>query len=160
MNGQLVLLHFDMAKLLGINAKCIRDVWKKNPARFPSDFAFRLNRQEFQALKNQNKIPGGYDGRSLPIAFTEAGIIMLSGFFYQKGQAEVFVNIGRACSQIYENRSYKQSLLKLKQTTFRHDRTVQKLFRLTCLLQTDYPPLGLNVQEIVSALKQLHHELS
>ena len=157
-NEQLVILHFDIADILRVEARKVIEVVKKNSARFPLDFAFRVSRRDFQSLKNQNKIPNGYDGRSLPVAFTELGIAMLSGFFYRKGQPEKFITVSRAFLQAHESLSYKQCLLTLKKTVFRHDRMVQKLFRIIRLFQASHSHLVLNEQEIVSSLKQLRHE--
>ena len=55
---------------------------KRNPARFPEDFMFRLTKEEWeelQALRSQNAIlkPGrGQHRKYPPYAFTEHGALM------------------------------------------------------------------------------------
>ena len=53
---------------------------KRNIERFPEDFMFQLTKEEFENLKCQNGTSSwGGDRRSLPHAFTEQGVSMLSG---------------------------------------------------------------------------------
>ena len=53
---------------------------KRNIERFPEDFMFQLTKEEFENLKCQNGTSSwGGNRRSLPHAFTEQGVSMLSG---------------------------------------------------------------------------------
>ena len=56
---------------------------KRNIRRFPPDFMFQLNKEEFEKLRNdlifQNGISNWGGTRKLPYAFTEQGLAMLSG---------------------------------------------------------------------------------
>ena len=60
---------------------------KRNAKRFPPDFMFQLNNEEFQKLKEnlifQNGISNWGGTRKLPYAFTEQGLAMLSGVFLE-----------------------------------------------------------------------------
>jgi hypothetical protein len=78
--GQRVLLDSDLAKLYGVTTMALNQAVKRNAERFPPDFAFRLNRQEFTALISQSVISktGRGGGRKLPWVFTEHGVAMLS----------------------------------------------------------------------------------
>jgi hypothetical protein len=51
-----VLLDADLASLYGVTTKALNQAVKRNAARFPADFAFRLSVQETTAL---NKLSGG-----------------------------------------------------------------------------------------------------
>ncbi len=75
--GQRVILDGDLARIYGITTKRLNEAIKRNPARFPSDFAFRLTRQEVANLRSQFATSSSYGGtRYLPYAFTEHGAIM------------------------------------------------------------------------------------
>ena len=43
--GQRVMLDHDLARLYGVTTKRINEQVKRNPARFPGDFAFQLTRE-------------------------------------------------------------------------------------------------------------------
>ncbi len=59
---------------------------KRNINRFPDDFMFQLNITEAEQLVSQNVIPHRkYLGGSLPYAFTEQGVAMLSSVLKSGG---------------------------------------------------------------------------
>jgi hypothetical protein len=78
--GQRVLLDSDLARLYGVTMAALNQAVRRNPERFPADFAFRLTRQEFTALISQSVISKARRGgrRKLPWVFTEHGVAMLS----------------------------------------------------------------------------------
>ena len=70
--GQKVLLDSDLAELYGVSTKRLNEAVKRNPDRFPEDFAFRLSVGEVAILKSQtatSKFGRGRRRRSLPRAF-------------------------------------------------------------------------------------------
>lgn len=75
------MLDRDLARLYGVETKRLNEAVKRNIERFPEDFIFQLNKEEFENWKSQivtsNSIIMG--ARKLPNAFTENGIAMLSG---------------------------------------------------------------------------------
>ena len=77
--GQKVLLDMDLAKLYGVETRSLVQAVKRNIERFPSDFVFQLDQDEFVSLRSQIVISKGKGGRRyLPYAFTEQGVAMLS----------------------------------------------------------------------------------
>jgi hypothetical protein len=50
LRGQRVLLDADLAGLYGVATKRLNEQVKRNEARFPGDFVFRLTRAEIEAL--------------------------------------------------------------------------------------------------------------
>ena len=46
--GEKVLLDEDLAALYGVTTKRLNEQIRRNPGRFPSDFAFQLTNQELQ----------------------------------------------------------------------------------------------------------------
>ena len=66
--GQRVMLDSDLARLCGVTTMALNQAVKRNPARFPRDFAFQLTQQEFTDLISQIVIsnPGRGGRRTLP----------------------------------------------------------------------------------------------
>ena len=77
--GQKVLLDTDLAKLYGVETRSLVQAVKRNIGRFPSDFVFQLDKDEYDSLRSQIVISKGKGGRRyLPYAFAEQGVAMLS----------------------------------------------------------------------------------
>jgi hypothetical protein len=55
--GHKVMLDRDLAELYGVKAIALRQQVRRNEARFPPDFMFRLSREEAEALVSQNVVP-------------------------------------------------------------------------------------------------------
>ena len=77
---QRVMLDADLAELYEVQTKVLVQAVKRNLARFPEDFMFQLNSEEFANLRSQTVTSSsGHGGRrSAPYAFTEQGVAMLS----------------------------------------------------------------------------------
>lgn len=76
--GQKVMLDRDLAELYGVEKKVLNQAVKRNSERFPKDFMFQLNKDEFENLKSQFVTSSWGGVRKLPYAFTEQGVAMLS----------------------------------------------------------------------------------
>ena len=77
--GQKVMLSTHLAELYDVETRALNQAVKRNISRFPEDFMFQLNSAEAERLVSQNVIPHKkYFGGSLPYAFTEQGVAMLS----------------------------------------------------------------------------------
>ncbi len=105
--GQRVLLDSDIARLYGVTVASLNQAVKRNASRFPSDFMFRTTREDLAdlgqelgatRLKSQfviSKIGRG-GRRSLPCAFTEQGVAMLSSVLRSARAIHVNIEIMRA----------------------------------------------------------------
>jgi len=51
--GQRVMLSMHLAELYGVQPKVLMQAVKRNMERFPEDFMFQLNREEWDILKSQ-----------------------------------------------------------------------------------------------------------
>jgi hypothetical protein len=69
------MLDRDLAALYGVPTFRLNEQVKRNRQRFPSDFMFRLNKQEFKNLTSHFAISSWGGRRALPYAFTEHGIL-------------------------------------------------------------------------------------
>ncbi|MFM9972271.1 MAG: ORF6N domain-containing protein [Burkholderiales bacterium] len=81
LRGHKVMLDTDLAPLYQVETRALVQAVKRNLERFPDDFMFQLNNQEFSVLRSQSVIsnnPGRGGRRTAPYAFTEQGVAMLS----------------------------------------------------------------------------------
>lgn len=53
LRGQKVMLDSDLAELYGVEIRVLNQAVKRNMKRFPSDFMFQLNEEEFESLRSQ-----------------------------------------------------------------------------------------------------------
>jgi hypothetical protein len=77
--NQKVMLDFDLAELYRVETKNLNLSVKRNMRRFPTDFMFKLNSEEWFILRLQIETSKKGGRRYLPYAFTEQGVAMLSG---------------------------------------------------------------------------------
>jgi len=91
------MLSPDLAQLYDVEARALVQAVKRNLDRFPADFMFQLNDQEFRSLKSQI-VTSSWGGlrRAAPYAFTEQGVAMLSSVLRSKRAIRVNVEIMRA----------------------------------------------------------------
>lgn len=96
--GQQVMLDRDLAQLYGVETRRINEQVKRNIERFPDDFMFQLNKEEFEDWRSHfatsNSVIMG--ARRLPYAFTEQGIAMLSSVLKSQTAVDVNIRIMRA----------------------------------------------------------------
>jgi hypothetical protein len=77
--GHKVILDADLAALYGVETKQLIRAVKRNLPRFPDDFMFQLNEEEFENLRFHFGTSSQWGGRRYaPYAFTEQGVAMLS----------------------------------------------------------------------------------
>ncbi len=101
--GKKVMLDKDLAKLYGVTTGALIQAVKRNIQRFPEDFMYQLTKEEFMALKSHFVISKGRGGtRKLPFAFTEHGILMLSGVLNSERAILVNIEIMRTFTRLRE----------------------------------------------------------
>jgi hypothetical protein len=94
--GQKVMLSTHLAELYDVETRVLNQAVKRNISRFPEDFMFQLNISEAEQLVSQNVIPHKkYFGGSLPYAFTEQGVAMLSSVLNSERAINVNIEIMR-----------------------------------------------------------------
>ncbi|MFA5929230.1 MAG: ORF6N domain-containing protein [Candidatus Margulisiibacteriota bacterium] len=101
LRGVKVMLDRDLATLYGIKTGNLNKAVKRNNKRFPEDFMFQLNRKEAENLRFQFGIANIFSkSRSLPYAFTEQGIAMLSSILHSEQAIAINIRIMRVFIQI------------------------------------------------------------
>ena len=99
--GKQVMFDSDLARLYGCKngTKSLNLAVKRNIERFPDDFYFQIDKNEYDNLKFQFETSSWnmYGGvRKLPYVFTEQGVAMLATVLKTENASIVSVNIMRA----------------------------------------------------------------
>jgi hypothetical protein len=102
---QRVILDANLSALYGVTTKRLNEQVKRNAARFPADFMFRLSAEETDVL-NRSHFATGYqkhrDPRFPPFAFTEHGAIMAATVLNSPRAVEMSLYVVRAFVQLRE----------------------------------------------------------
>jgi hypothetical protein len=127
--GEKVLLDTDLADLYGVEARVLNQSVARNRIRFPDDFMFQLTTEEWTAMRSQIVTTSAANGgkssqavtgspadkgltsqivmsnnrggrRTLPYAFTEQGVAMLSSVLRSQRAVEVNIAIMRTFVQL------------------------------------------------------------
>jgi hypothetical protein len=160
LRGQRVMLDSDLAAIYGTSTMRLNEQFKRNRKRFPDDFAFVLTRKEFTNLISQDAISRSHGGRrTLPIAFTEHGAIMLASVLNSEIAVQASVRVVRAFVRLREmvaaNAQLASKLAELERRLDSHDEAIVDLFAtLKRLLEPPEPPkrreIGFHVREKVA----------
>jgi ORF6N domain-containing protein len=78
LRGRRLILDADLAAIYGVSTTRLSERVRRNPRRFPPDFAFLLTEAEFANLKSHSaRSSSGWGGRRKPaLAFTEHGAVV------------------------------------------------------------------------------------
>ena len=112
--GKRVLLDADLAAFYGETTKRLNQQVNRNRERFPEDFMFQLNAEEFA-----------------PFAFTEHGAIMASMVLNSARATEVSVHVVRAFIELRNlvagNKELASKLKRLEREVDSHDQAITGL---------------------------------
>ncbi len=132
--GQRVMLDEDLAGLYGVPTRALNQAVRRNMARFPEDFVFRLTEIEVRHLKSQTVTSSWGGRRKLPLAFTEQGVAMLSSVLRSETAAQVNVQIMRAFVRLREmaitQTRLAQELEKLRGRVDVHDASINAVMEV------------------------------
>ena len=115
-------MDFDLAELYEVETKVLNQSVKRNAKRFPGDFMFQLDDQEYISLRSQivtlDEAGRGKHRKYLPFAFTEQGVAMLSGIL----NSDVAINVNIAIMRTFvlirkyaiEHKEFSEKLLELE----------------------------------------------
>jgi ORF6N domain len=148
--GQKIILDFDLAALYGVTTKAFNQAVKRNLARFPVDFMFRLTGEEADQLsrsqivtgssaatrmRSQNVTASKRNVRYLPYAFTEHGALQAANILNSARAVQMSVFVIRAFVKMRETllgtRKLAKKLAALeKQLTGRLDSHAAAIFHV------------------------------
>ena len=113
--GKKVMLDNDLAELYAVTTGNLNKAVLRNINRFPGDFMFQLTKNEFENLLFQIGRPSWGGRRTLPRAFTEQGVAMLSGVLHSERAINVNIHIMRVFTRMRDMLvSHKEILRKLE----------------------------------------------
>jgi hypothetical protein len=116
--GLKVMLDRDLADLYGVETKRLKEAVRRNSSRFPSDFMFEMDANEFENWRTQYAT-SKEDKQGLrypPFCFTEQGVTMLSCILNSERAIAVNIQIIRVFTKMRETLlTHKDILLKLEQ---------------------------------------------
>ncbi|MEW6557389.1 MAG: ORF6N domain-containing protein [Elusimicrobiota bacterium] len=132
--GQKVMLSTDLAKLYGVEPRTLIQAVKRNIERFPYDFMFQLDNEEFKNLKSQFVISSwGGLRRAYPYAFTEQGVAMLSSVLSSRRAIQVNIGIMRVFANISKiisaNKKFTDRINALECKVEKHDKKIRVIFK-------------------------------
>jgi phage regulator Rha-like protein len=127
--GRKVMLDRDLAMLYGVETFNLNKAVKRNIDRFPEDFMFQLNNEEFKNLIFHFGISSWGGTRKLPYAFTENGVAMLSSVLNSKRAIQVNIQIMRTFTKIREMlATHKELRLKIEKMEKKYDSQFKVVF--------------------------------
>jgi hypothetical protein len=97
--NQRVLLDETLASLYGVSTKALNQALRRNRQRFPTDFSFTLEREEWASLRSQFVILDvrwGKYRKYTPTVFTEHGAIMAATILNSPRAIQMSVYVVRA----------------------------------------------------------------
>ena len=138
--GQKVILDTDLANLYEVETKVLIQAVKRNIERFPDDFMFQLDKEEFDILRSQTVTSSQWGGRRYPpYAFTEQGVAMLSSVLRSERAVQVNIEIMRTFVKLREMLASNKDLsVKLKKLEKKYDDQFKIVFdAIRQLMNTD-----------------------
>jgi hypothetical protein len=145
--GLRVVFDADLAAFYGETTKRFNQQVRRNLARFPADFMFQLEDEEFAALRLQIATSNiGRGGRRFaPLAFTEHGAIMAATLLNSPRATELSVYVVRAFVQLrgilVSNRELGVKVHQLERKVSTHERNIAELVdSMGQLLAAPAPP--------------------
>ena len=151
--GKKVMLDADLAELYGVTTKALNQAVTRNELRFPSDFMFRLTKEEKQELvTNCDRLDRLKHSSALPHVFTEQGVAMLSSVLRSERAIHVNIEIMRVFTRlrqmVLDNEELRKELDEVKHLT---DERFQIVFEtLDQLINIENKPkkkIGFTVKE-------------
>lgn len=133
LRGRRVMLDADLAWLYGVATKRLNEQVRRNRARFPSDFLFRLTREEkAEVVASCDHLRRLKFSPTLPQAFTEHGAVMLANVLRSRRAVRVSLQVVRAFVRLRHLASASEELARrlgeLERRVLRHDSRLRFIF--------------------------------
>lgn len=147
------MLDFHLAMLYNVETRVLKQQVKRNIDRFPYDFMFQLTKAEWKELiTNCDNLGAMKFSPSLPYAFTEQGIAMLSGILRSSRAIKINISIMRAFVRmreiIDENKELRKKLDALEARYDEQFRIVFEAIRgLIITKQKPVAPIGFKISK-------------
>ena len=134
LRGMQVMIDRDLAELYGVETKRINEQVKRNSERFPSNFCFQLDENErIELVANCDRFEKLKHSSSLPYAFTEQGVAMLSAVLKSETAVKVSIQIMQTFVEmrkfISNNALIFERLDKLEKAKIETDQKFEHIFK-------------------------------
>jgi ORF6N domain len=143
--GLRVMLDKDLAALYEVETRVLNQAVKRNIERFPDDFMFKISLLEWEMIQNQytesanimsSQIVMTYPNKrpisSLPYAFTEQGVAMLSGVIRSSKAIDMNIAIMRAFvavrNVLIKQSDIKEQMKEIKERLGEHDVQLNQIY--------------------------------
>lgn len=127
---QQVMLDFHLSQVYNLETKRLNEQVKRNLKRFPDSFMFQLNQTEWEILRSQFATA---KRRTLPFAFTEQGVAMLSSVLNSDYAIQVSIQIMKAFVNmrkfLLNNASIFQRLDRIESKQLQSDEKIDQIFK-------------------------------
>lgn len=139
LRGCKVMLDTDLAELYETETKRLKEAVRRNIYRFPSDFMFEIDKNEFDNLRTQIASSNRGGTRYLPFVFTEQGVAMLASVLNSAKAIEVNIQIVRAFVLLRQYALTHSDLMsKLKELESKYNKQFNDVYEaLNYLLNKD-----------------------
>ena len=140
------MLDYDLAQLYQDEVKALKRAVRRNSDRFPNDFMFELNKNEYDSLRSQiGTLKRGQHAKYLPYVFTEQGVAMLSSVLNSKLAIQINIQIMRAFVRmknlVADNTDLRKAIGHIERRFDVHDQQIKIAFAaLKSLLQPEPKP--------------------
>lgn len=139
------MLDFDLAELYQVETRSLNQAVKRNIDLFPEDFMFRLSLSEWESMSSQFVMtcqmdyPSKRPKSSLPLAFTEHGVTMLSNILRSKKARQTSISIVRAFIALKQfTLNYKEISIRLMELENQYNMQFKDVYEaINFLLQRD-----------------------
>ncbi len=112
--GMKVMVDSDLALLYDVPTKALKQQIKRNIARFPEDFMFKLSKVEKdEPVTNCDRLSNLKHSSVMPLVFTEQGVSMLRSEKAIQINIEIMRSFARYRALIRENSELKKEINKL-----------------------------------------------
>ena len=134
LRGHRVILDANLAALYSVPTKALNQAVKRNPDRFPSEFAFRLTSEETADLRSQTVTSSSHGGRRYPpYVFTEHGVLMAANVLSSPRAVAVSVALVKTFVRLREvladNQVIAKRLAEVEKTLVTHDAALRDIYQ-------------------------------
>ena len=131
--GVQVMLDSDLAKLFNIETGNLNKAMKRNIERFPIEFCFQLNKDEYNSLLFQSGRAKRKGGRTnLPFVYSEQGIAMLSSMLHSDIAIKMSIKIINTFvamrHYLINNKDIYKSINNINNKLTEHDEKIDYIF--------------------------------
>jgi hypothetical protein len=132
--GVQVILDSHLADFYQVKPIRLREQVKRNTARFPEDFMFRLNEIEINYMVSQNAIPSiQHLGGSFPYVFTEQGVAAMAAVIKSEQAVTISIQIIRAFvamrKQLIPHALIDLRLSNMERNQLENDQKFERVFK-------------------------------